>query len=143
MTNSSRPSAAADTQVTLRALIVDDSPIMRRMIARALELSGLRVDPIHEAASGEQALQLASDSWVDIVLCDVHMPGMDGVELVRRMSEDPLLSDVPVVMISSDRGSARAAELEALGIRGYLHKPFQPEALGRIVRQVLGLEVAS
>lgn len=143
MSTTSRPARATSSSGTLRALIVDDSPVMRRMVARALQLSGLRVDPVHEAASGEQALELARQEWVDIVLCDVHMPGMDGVELVRRMSEDALLADVPVVIISSDRGSARAAELESLGIRGYVHKPFQPELIGRIVRQVLGLEPAS
>jgi len=143
MTTTFRPSRGPAAKITLRVLIVDDSPVMRRMVARALDLSGFSVNPIYEAADGEEALCVARESWIDIVLCDVHMPRMNGVELVRRMSQDPLLADVPVVMISSDRGEARAAELESLGIRGYIHKPFQPEAIGRLVRKVLGLENVS
>jgi len=74
-----------------------------------------------------------------VVLCDVHMPKMSGVELVRRMSEDRLTASVPVVMVSSDRNQAQIDELHSLGVRGYVIKPFQPEALARTVQQVLGL----
>ncbi len=127
----------------LRVLIVDDSPVMRRMVARSLEVSGLAVTAIHEAADGEEALGIVRQSWVDLVLCDLHMPKMNGVELVRRMAGDPLLSDLPVVVVTSNRSEAHANELRQLGIRGYLHKPFQPEAIGRVVREVLGLGGAS
>ncbi len=141
--NSSSPSSSRETRdgapILLRPLVVDDSAVMRRMVARSLSLSGLPIGTLYEAADGEAALRVVRESWIDVVLCDVHMPGMNGVELVRRMSSDPLTADVPVVVISSDRGEGRAAELERLGIRGYLHKPFQPEALGRLVRRVLGL----
>jgi two-component system chemotaxis response regulator CheY len=127
----------------LKVLVVDDSKIMRRMVVRSLELSGLSVSEVYEADSGTEALEVLHRSWIDVVLCDVHMPKMTGVELVRKMAEDRLTSDVPVVMVSSDRNQAQIEELERLGVRGYIIKPFQPEALARTVQQVLGLLGAS
>lgn len=123
----------------LKVLVVDDSKVMRRMVVRSLELSGLEVSEVQEAESGSDALNVLHRMWIDVVLCDVHMPKMSGVELVRRMSEDRLTADVPVVMVSSDRNQAQIDELLRLGVRGYVIKPFQPEALARTVQQVLGL----
>jgi two-component system chemotaxis response regulator CheY len=123
----------------LKVLVVDDSKVMRKMVVRSLELSGLDVSEVHEAESGADALALVQRMWIDIVLCDVHMPKMSGVELVRRMSEDRLTADVPIVMVSSDRNQAQMEELGRLGVRGYVIKPFQPEALARTVQQALGL----
>ena len=127
----------------LKVLVVDDSKIMRRMVVRSLQLSGLSVSEVHEADSGTEALEVLHRAWIDVVLCDVHMPKMTGVELVRKMAEDRLTADVPVVMVSSDRNQAQIEELERLGVRGYIIKPFQPEVLARTVQQVLGLPGAS
>lgn len=123
----------------LKVLVVDDSKVMRRMVVRSLELSGLEISEVQEAESGTDALDVLHRMWIDVVLCDVHMPKMSGVELVRRMSEDRLTAGVPVVMVSSDRNQAQIDELHSLGVRGYVIKPFQPEALARTVQQVLGL----
>ena len=127
----------------LRVLVVDDSAVMRRMVVRSLQLSGLSLGAVFEAPDGEEALRIVREAWIDIVLCDVHMPKMNGAELVRQMSADQLLSDLPVVVISSDRTEGRERDLRQLGIRGYVHKPFQPEAIGQVVRDVLGLGGAS
>ena len=72
------------------SLIVDDSAIIRKMIRRALSLSGLDLGDILEAGDGRQALAVLDDHWVDVVLTDIHMPEMDGIELVERMALDPL-----------------------------------------------------
>jgi two-component system chemotaxis response regulator CheY len=127
----------------LKVLVVDDSKVMRRMVVRSLELSGLELSEVQEAESGTDALVVLHRMWIDVVLCDVHMPKMSGVELVRRMAEDRLTADVPVVMVSSDRNQAQIEELKRLGVRGYVIKPFQPEVLGRTVQQVLGLSGAA
>lgn len=127
----------------LKVLVVDDSKIMRRMVVRSLELSGLSLSEVHEAESGAEALEVLRRVWIDVVLCDVHMPNMSGVELVRRLSEDQLMSDVPIIMVSSDRSPAQIDELQRLGVRAYVSKPFQPETLARAVEQVLGLPRAS
>ena len=124
----------------LSVLIADDSLVMRRMVARSLELSGvLPPHELREASNGAEALDILRDAYVDIVLCDLHMPVMDGLELVKTLSADPAMADVPVVIVSSERSAGLIAELEELGVRGYLRKPFQPEALGNLVREVLRL----
>jgi len=127
----------------LTVLIVDDSTVMRRMVARSLELSGVPPYELCEAADGLEALRIIRELWVDIVLCDLHMPGMDGLELVRHLANDPLTGDVPVVIVSSERSPGLIAELEELGVRGFLRKPFQPEAFGNLVRGVLRLTGAA
>jgi len=123
----------------LSVLIADDSLVMRRMVARSLELSGVPPHELREACNGAEALGILREAYVDIVLCDLHMPVMDGLELVKTLGSDPATADVPVVIVSSERSPGLIAELEDLGVRGYLRKPFQPEALGNLVREVLRL----
>ncbi|HEV8550169.1 MAG TPA: response regulator [Polyangiaceae bacterium] len=123
----------------LSVLIADDSFVMRRMVARSLELSGVLAHELREASNGAEALGILRDHYIDIVLCDLHMPVMDGLELVKRLGADPATADVPVVIVSSERSAGLIAELEELGVRGFLRKPFQPEALGNLVREVLRL----
>lgn len=135
--------AATLELVPLTVLVVDDSPVARRMLAMALSLSGLPLREVREAADGEEALFSIARSEPDLVLCDVHMPTMDGSELLERLACGGWTERVPVVMISSERGREKRARLEAFGARAYLEKPFYPETLARVVRGVLGLPEAS
>jgi two-component system chemotaxis response regulator CheY len=123
----------------LSVLVVDDSSVMRRMVARSLVLSGVPAHEVHEAGDGREALRLIREQYVDLVLCDLHMPVMDGLELMKQLGTDAATADVPVVIVSSERSPGLLAELEELGVRGFLRKPFQPEALGQLVREVLRL----
>lgn len=119
------------------SLIVDDSPIIRKMIRRALGMSGLDLGAVFEAGDGHEALTVLDREWVDVVLTDIHMPGMDGVELVETMAKDTLLARIPVLVVSTERDGRRIAHLEALGIRGYLTKPFTPEQIRDAVAAAL------
>ena len=127
----------------LNVLVVDDSVVMRRMVARSLSMGGLPVGEVYEAGDGVEALGVMDSRWVDLVLCDINMPGMDGIELVRRMVANEVTRRVPVVMVSTERSEPRIQELKELGVGGYLHKPFRPEELAQLVRGVLGLESES
>jgi len=127
----------------LRILVVDDSPIMRKMVIHSLKVAGISVARVAQAAHGGEALALISEVTPHVVLCDVHMPTMDGMELVRSLADLGRIAALRVVMISSERNEAQQRELEALGVRAYLHKPFYPEALGKVVREVLGQKEAS
>lgn len=119
-------------------LLVDDSSVVRSMTKRAISQAKVDVSTIHEAGNGEEALEILRSAWVDIVFADLNMPVMDGAELVRRMSEDEVLRTVPVVIVSSEHGSRRIAELEAHGIKAYVKKPFRPERLRDVIAEVLG-----
>ena len=92
-----------------------------------------------EAPGGHEALAILNEQWVDIVLCDVNMPNMNGVELVERMSKDALTAKIPVVMVTTERSEVRIAQLRQLGVTAYLNKPFRPEALAQAVRDSVGL----
>lgn len=127
----------------LCVLVVDDSPIMRKMVLHSLKVAGIEATRVLQAAHGGEALALIDAERPRIVLCDVHMPTMDGVELVRQLASQKRLPTLPVVMISSERNDAQQSELERLGVRAYLHKPFYPEALGKVVREALILKEAS
>jgi two-component system chemotaxis response regulator CheY len=126
-----------------RVLVVDDSKIMRTMVIRCLEMSQFQVARVLEAGDGSEALGVLSRESVDLVLSDLHMPTMDGAEMVARMREQPATSSIPVVMVSSQRDEAVESKLRALGVCAYLHKPFQPETLGRILRAALHLEAGT
>lgn len=120
-------------------LIVDDSVTIRAMIKKTLELTGLHIGEIFEAGNGKEALEHLHDNWIDIVLSDLNMPVMNGVEMVEAMAEDGLLKAIPVVIISTDGSTTRIEELKEKGVREYIRKPFTPETISKIIDKVLGV----
>ena len=119
-------------------LLVDDSPVTRKMVRRAVGLSGLDIGQVLEAGDGAEALRCLGAQHFDLVLADINMPIMNGMELVERMSADPALSNIPVVIVATPLSEARVERLLDLGARAYLPKPFRPEALKGVVEEILG-----
>ncbi len=118
-------------------LIVDDSSIIRAAVKKAIEMSGLDVAAFHEAANGKHALEALDQQWVDIVLTDINMPEMSGVELIERMAADDLLNKIPVVIVSTERSRTRIENLMAMGVRAYIKKPFRPEDFRDVIGGIL------
>jgi two-component system, chemotaxis family, chemotaxis protein CheY len=121
-----------------RVLLVDDSAAMRAFIRRVFDLSGLEVEKVFEASDGQEALQLLDREWVDVILTDINMPGMDGEAFLQRLSSSGVAKTTPVIVVSTDATTARRERLLQLGARGYLVKPFAPEMLQREIERVLG-----
>ena len=121
-----------------RVLVVDDSAAMRAFIRRVFDLSGLDVEKLYEASDGQDALALLDVEWVDVILTDINMPGMNGEEFIRRLSESGLAETTPIIVVSTDATAARRESLLRLGARGYLSKPFAPETLQNEIERVLG-----
>jgi len=119
---------------TPEILIADDSAVIRAVVRDHLELEGYVV---HEAEDGSQALATCVDVRPDAVLLDIEMPGLDGREVLRRLQDDPLTSDIPVVFLT---GLSRTDDIVAglrAGAHDYLKKPFEPaELLARIASAV-------
>ncbi|MCP4633799.1 MAG: response regulator [candidate division Zixibacteria bacterium] len=120
-------------------LVVDDSKTIRSIIVKTLKLSELDIGEIHEAENGKIALEILHNNWIDLVLSDLNMPVMTGIELVNAMAEDGLMKSVPVVIISTDGSATRIEELKAKGIREYIRKPFTPEAIKNLIDRILGV----
>jgi two-component system, chemotaxis family, chemotaxis protein CheY len=119
-------------------LIVDDSPVMRNFIRRVLTMSGFEVGECIEAGNGEEALAQLGTHRVDAILTDINMPGMNGEELLRKLSADGVLKNIPALVISTDATKERILRMLALGAVGYMSKPFTPEALREELERVLG-----
>lgn len=119
-------------------MIVDDSSTTRTIIRKILEISGLKIGEIIEAANGREALEKLETAWVDMVFADINMPEMNGVEMVKKMSENGMLKNLPVVIVSSDGSRTRMEELMTEGVRAYLRKPFSPEIIRDTAEKLLG-----
>ena len=118
-------------------LIVDDSVLIRSMVAKTLNVAGIEIDTYHYAADGEEALNKLERNWIDIVFADINMPVMDGVQMVEAMRSRQHLKGTPVVIISTEQSEERILELQAKGVRDYLKKPFMPEQFKEIVAKYL------
>lgn len=124
--------------MSYNVLIVDDSRTMRQVIKKALGLSGFKVGECLEAGNGQEALEVLSRSWVDLILSDIHMPVMDGFGLLQALQQDENWQELPVVMITTEANEERLQEAVALGAKGYIRKPFTPESIRSFLSRVMG-----
>jgi two-component system chemotaxis response regulator CheY len=120
-------------------LIVDDSATTRAIIKRTIQMAQIPDVKLHEAPNGKAALELLATIHVDLVLADLHMPEMDGVEMAKRILTNPATGSIRVVVVSAEPNVARIEQLKSLGIVGYLRKPFTPEGIRNLVEQSLGV----
>ena len=111
-------------QKAIRILVVDDMPIIRVMLRRLLEKEGF---VCREASEGQEALGLLEDEPAELVLCDIQMPGMGGLDLVRELQ--PRIPATSIIMVSSVEETGTAIECIQLGAFGYVHKPFEPREI--------------
>jgi sigma-B regulation protein RsbU (phosphoserine phosphatase) len=108
-------------------LVVDDSATLRRVLIQSLEKIGFTA--IVQASSGEEALEILSKNPVDLVVLDIEMPGMNGLAVLWMMKRDPLLREIPVIVISGSDELETAATCIEAGAEDYLHKPYNPTIL--------------
>jgi two-component system chemotaxis response regulator CheY len=113
----------------LRVLIVDDSSVMRKIVDRSLRQAGLELAEVFEAGNGVEALARIQESRVDLILSDINMPTMDGLELVRQLQSLENAKGVPIVMITTEAGESHVVQALADGARGYIRKPFTPDQI--------------
>jgi two-component system chemotaxis response regulator CheY len=121
-------------------LIVDDSSSMRAVVKNIVGLTGLKTDQLLEANSGRKALDVLGNSWVDVVILDINMPEMNGLELLQRMSEDSFMKNIPVVMMTTEASEVHIKTAYDLGAKGFIRKPFLPEELRKTLLGVLGFD---
>jgi len=119
-------------------LIVDDSSSMRAIIRKIIKVSGFNIGELLEAADGKEAIKVLTDEWVDLVLTDINMPNMSGLELISEMKKDEMLKLIPVVMVTTEGSEKRIQESMKLGASGYIKKPFLPEEIKRTLSAIMG-----
>ena len=121
----------------MRVLIVDDSSVMRKIVARSLQQAGLNLTQVLEASNGAEALVVLRQEKVNLILSDINMPVMDGLEFVKQLSGVENAHGVPVVMITTEGSEAHVVQALSAGARGYIRKPFTPEQVKQQVLPVL------
>jgi len=114
-------------------LTIEDQPDIRRLIRMTLEFKGYQVI---EAEGGEEGLALARSQRPALILLDVMMPGMNGLAVSAQLGQDPVLRDIPTVMLSALGNSSDVQAGLATGVRAYLVKPFSPWELLALVDQL-------
>ena len=119
-------------------LIVDDSLTMRSVIKKTVQMSGFEAEKYLEAGSGAEAIEVLKEQKVDLVLSDINMPQMSGIEMLKKVKADPKTASIPVVMISTEGSEERILEAVKSGASGYLKKPFQPEEIRVLMEKALG-----
>ena len=116
-----------------KVLIVDDSSTMRKIVTRSLRQAGLDVGEILEAGDGQEALQTLASQPVDLILSDINMPNMDGLEFLRQKSSNPSLQKIPVVMITTEAVADTLTLVKQLGAVGSIKKPFTPDQVNDVL----------
>jgi two-component system chemotaxis response regulator CheY len=115
--------------------------VMRKIVERALRQGGLDLGEVLEAGNGTEALIAVRKGGLDLILSDINMPVMDGLEFLRSLAAEDLAKGVPVVMITTEGSESRVVEALSAGARGYLRKPFTPEQVKERVAPLVGVTV--
>ena len=121
----------------IRVLIVDDSSVMRKIVERSLRQAGVSLGQVLEAGNGVEAIAVLNQGKVDLILCDINMPVMDGLEFVKQLSGIESAKGVPVVMITTEGSEGHVVQALSAGARGYIRKPFTPDQVKEHVLPVL------
>jgi len=123
----------------VRTLIVDDSTVMRKIVERALRQAGLDPLVVLEAGSGTEGLEVLKAHKVDLILSDINMPSMDGLEFLRQIRSQNLAPGVPVVMITTESSEEHVKQAIQAGAQGYIRKPFTAEQVKERVLPLLSV----
>ena len=113
----------------LELLIVDDSAAIRKILQRVLQQTDLPIAAVFEAGDGQQALDLLRLHHVNLVLSDINMPNMDGIELLRALRASAEWQHLPVILITTEGSPAKVAQAVELGATSYIRKPFTSDQL--------------
>ncbi len=110
-------------------MIVDDSAAIRKILQRVLKQAEVPIDNVFEAGDGAEALELLRKQSVDLILSDINMPVMDGLEFLSRLKRDEQWKAVPVIMVSTEGSQTKVMEAVQHGAAGYVRKPFTPDQI--------------
>ena len=116
-------------------MTADDSASIRQMVSFTLRQAGYQVI---EATDGKDALSKLAGASVHMLLTDLNMPKMDGIELIRNVRANPALKFIPIIMLTTESQAEKKQEGKTAGATGWIVKPFKPEQLLAVVKKVLG-----
>jgi two-component system chemotaxis response regulator CheY len=113
-------------------LVVDDSAMMRKVVLRVLKMADVEFETALEAGDGNQALALLRANNVNLIMCDINMPVMSGLELLQQIAVG-----VPIVMVTTENSEPQVRQAILAGARGYIRKPFTVDHIKNNVKPLL------
>jgi two-component system chemotaxis response regulator CheY len=113
----------------LDVLIVDDSAAIRKILQRVLRQTELPIGSVYEAGDGAEALETLRQQTVGLILSDINMPNMDGLEFLTKVRAEPAWQQLPIVMVSTEGAHDKVLEAVERGASGYVRKPFTAEQI--------------
>ncbi len=123
----------------LDILIVDDSAAIRKILQRVLRQTEIPIGNIYEAGDGAEGLEVLKGQEVNLILSDINMPNMDGLQFLGNVKASPQWSNLPVVMITTEGSQAKVMQAVQLGASGYVRKPFTADQIKENLCKILGL----
>ena len=124
--------------MAVNILIVDDSMPMRAVIIKTIRASGYGAATYFQAENGQDALVQLRDNWLDLVVTDYNMPDMNGLDLIKEMKKDDVLSAIPVIVVTTEGSQKKIEEFMEQGAAGYVKKAFTPELIRKKLAEILG-----
>jgi two-component system chemotaxis response regulator CheY len=118
-------------------LVVDDSAMMRKVVLRTLKMAGVEFDTVLEAGDGNEALSCLRANKVELIMCDINMPVMTGLQLLEQIKAEKLAVGVPIVMVTTESSEPQVRQAILAGARGYIRKPFSIEHIVNNVKPLL------
>jgi two-component system chemotaxis response regulator CheY len=124
----------------LNVLIVDDSAAIRKILVRVLSQTDLPIKQVLEASDGAEAMKVVQSNDVSLILSDINMPNVDGLELLTQLRTTPKWKDISVIMITTEGSQAKVMEAVQLGAKGYVRKPFTADQIKEKVLSCVNVE---
>lgn len=116
-------------------MTVDDSVSIRQMVGLTLKQAGYRV---LEAIDGQDAVKKLNDADLHMLITDLNMPNMDGINLIKYVRSKPEFKFIPIIMLTTESQASKKQEGKAAGATGWIVKPFRPDQLINVVKKVIG-----
>lgn len=113
----------------LDVLIIDDSAAIRKILQRVLRQAEVPLGEVYEAADGAEGLKVLAMHKVSLILADINMPNMDGLQFLRKLKDQERWRDLPVIMVTTEGGQTKVVAAAELGAAGYIRKPFTSDQI--------------
>ena len=115
--------------MALDVLIVDDSAAIRKILQRVLNQAEVPLGVVYEAGDGLEALEALGKNTVNLILSDINMPNMDGIQMLTAIKAEECWKNIPIIMITTEGSQAKVMEAVNLGASGYVRKPFTADQI--------------
>jgi two-component system chemotaxis response regulator CheY len=125
---------------SIQAIIVEDSSVMRKIVERSLRQAGIELSKVFEAGNGAAGLAVLAENRAELILCDINMPVMDGLEFVKALAGVEKAKGTPVVMLTTEGSEAHVVQALSPRARGYIRKPFTPDQVREHVIPLLAVK---